>query len=247
MQGLDSNKTPFKYLDDFVIGPDWQKLHADVCWGISQSHWNKRFVSSGVHPDYAGKEITPYMRDFQHNLDEYSVQKFEALKTTDEKIKFLTAWGPVPHPFWLVYLRNNVRRERTGIFNKSVSADCVWTDNSNYFSSLIEFINTLPFAEIGRVILFMTEANNPTLPHYDAAVRHERPHDDFIWFTTKPMTKKMYVLDEETNIRHYADDNRRFIWFNEMDYHGTEAVDHFSFSVRIDGKFDSTVRSNLCQ
>jgi hypothetical protein len=85
------------------------------------------------------------------------------------------------------------------------------------------------------------------LPHYDAAVRHERPHDDFIWFTTKPMTKKMYVLDEETNIRHYADDNRRFIWFNEIDYHGTEAVDHFSFSVRIDGKFDSTVRSNLCQ
>ena len=245
MQGLDNNCSPFKYLDDFITAPDWQTLHADVCRGISQSQWNKRFVSSGVHPDYADREITPYMRNIALNLDSYSRKTFEELQTTDERIKFLTAWSTVPHPFWLIYLRNNIRRERTGIFNKSVSADCAWTENSQHFSSLVDFIQTLPFAEIGRVILFMTEANNPTLPHYDAALRYERAHDDFIWFTTKPETKKMYVLDEATNIRHYADDSKKFVWFNEMDYHGTESVDHFSFSVRIDGKFLPEIRQQL--
>jgi hypothetical protein len=185
------------------------------------------------------------MRNIADNLDSYSREKFVNLQTTDEKIKFLTAWGPVPHPFWLVYLRNNIRRERTGIFNKSVSADCEWTDNSRHFTTLVEFIKSLPFSEIGRVVLFMTEARNPTLPHFDAAVRNERPHDDFVWFTTKPNTKKMFVLDEDTGIRHYADQDRKFVWFNEMDYHGTESVDHFSFSVRIDGKFLPEIRRQL--
>lgn len=245
MQGLDSNKTPFKYLDEFIKQPDWTQLHADVCYGISQSQWNKRFVSSGIHPDYADQEITPYMQNIVENLNEYSIEKFETLKTTDERIKFLTAWGPVPHPFWLVYLRNNIRRERTGIFNKSIGADCEWTDNSRHFITLVEFIKSLPFSEIGRVVLFMTEARNPTLPHFDAAVRNERPHDDFVWFTTKPNTKKMFVLDEDTGIRHYADQSRKFVWFNEMDYHGTESVDHFSFSVRIDGKFLPEIRRQL--
>jgi hypothetical protein len=55
----------------------------------------------------------------------------------------------------------------------------------------------------------------------------------------------MFVLDEDTGIRHYADQDRKFVWFNEMDYHGTESVDHFSFSVRIDGKFLPEIRRQL--
>jgi len=30
-----------------------------------------------------------------------------------------------------------------------------------------------------------------------------------------------------------------------MDYHGTDAVDHFSFSIRIDGRFNSTVKEKI--
>lgn len=243
--GLGVNKKPFIYLDSHVKAPDWTKLHAEVCLGIAKSEWNKKFVSSGVHKDWANVEITPYMGNAEVNLDPYAKQMFYRCTTTDERIKFMTAYGPVPHPFWGLFIRNNKRIERTGILNKSVGADCEWTDNAKFFPTLVEYIKTMPFSEIGRVILFMTEAKNETVPHFDGKTQDERPNDDFIWFTTKPGTKNIFVMDEESKVRTYADGVHRFVWFNEMDYHGTEPVGHFSFSVRIDGKFTPELKNKL--
>jgi len=245
MNGLDNKKSPFLYLDDFIQEPHWEQLHTEVCLGIAHSDWNKRFVSSGVHPDYSHLEITPYIRDLQQNLDGGALAAYKTLQDTDQRLKFVTAWGPRPHPFWVIYIRDNIRRERTGIFNKSVGADCRWTENSKHFSSLVQFIESMPFSEIGRVILFMTEAHNPTVAHFDARERWERPHDDFVWFTTKPHTKHMFVLDEDSRVKHRPLSHKKFIWFNEMDYHGTDPVDHFSFSIRVDGVFDPQVRQQL--
>lgn len=246
LKGLGKNKKPFLYLDKFIDNQiDFTKLHSEVCLGIAKSEWSKKFVSSGVHEDWADIEITPYMKNYEKNLDPYARALFYRCTTTDEKIKFLNAYGPIPHPFWGLFIRNNKRIERTGIRNKAVGADCEWTNNAQFFPTLVEFIKTLPFSEIGRVILFMTEANNQTVPHFDGAVRDERPNDDFIWFTTKPGTKNIYVMDDSSKERIYADNNNKFIWFNEMDYHGHEPVSHFSFSIRIDGKFKPEVKEAL--
>lgn len=245
MQGLGFNGAPFKYLDEFVTMPDWAKIHADTCYGISQSIWNKRYVSSGVHDTFADREITPYVRQVQHRLDQYALEKFQSLTDTDQRLKFISAWGPIPHPFWIIYIRDNRRIENTGIFNKSVAADCSWTDNARHFGSLIDFVKSLPFCELGRILLFMTEAHNSTVPHFDGAQRFERPHDDFVWFTTKPNTKQMFIFDEHTRQKIRPDPDKKLIWFNEMDYHGTDAVDHFSFSVRVDGVFQPDLRQQL--
>jgi hypothetical protein len=245
MIGLGSNSAAFKYLDEFVSCPDWSQLHTDVCYGIARSHWNKRYVSSGIHDDFADKEITPYVRTLEHHLTDHALDKFNLLDNTDQRLKFVSAWGPIPHPFWLIYIRDNKRIEPTGIFNKSLAQDCDWTDNKKYFGSLIDFIEQLPFQQLGRIILFMTEANNATLPHYDGAHRFERPSDDFVWFTTKPSTKQIFVFDELTKKKHYPDPGKKLIWFNEMDFHGTDPVDHFSFSIRIDGQFRSDIKQRL--
>lgn len=243
--GLGKNKKPFIYLDNHITAPDWNKLHSEVCLGIAKSNWNKKFVSSGVHTDWRKDEITPYMMEYEKHLDPYSKSLFLRCVSTDEKIKFLTAFGPVPHPFWGLFIRNNKRVERTGIRNKSVGADCEWTENARYFPTLVDFIKKMPFTEIGRVMLFMTEANNQTVPHYDGMHQDERPNDDFVWFTTKEGTKNIYVMDSETKQRIYADQKSKFVWFNEMDYHGTEPVGNFSFSIRIDGKFNPELREKL--
>ena len=73
----------------------------------------------------------------------------------------------------------------------------------------------------------------------------EKPHDDFIWFTTKSESKSVYVMDGDTHEKMYPDPDKKFVWFNEMDYHGTEAVPHFSFSIRIDGKFLPELRESI--
>lgn len=246
--GLGKNKTPFKYLDDFVEQPNWEELNDEVCYGISQAHWHKKFVSSGVHKEWADEEITTRFLNLPQLLTPARIKIFESFKTTDEKIKYLTALTSTPHPFWLIFLRWNKRIESTGVFNKSVAADCHWTDDAKHFPLLRQFIEKMPFESIGRVLLFMTEANNKTVPHFDVLneeQRNKKPNDDFIWFTTKADSKSVYVMDGDTKEKFYPNPSRKFIWFNEMDYHGTDPVSHFSFSIRIDGIFTKELKTYL--
>lgn len=246
--GLGKNNKPFLYLDEFIDEPNWKKLHDEISFGISQSAWHKKFVSSGVHEDWKENEITTTFLDLERSLDTEQLYLFKKLKTTDERIKFLTALKKTPHPFWLIFLRWNKRIENTGVYNKSVAADCHWTEDAEHFPYLIELINQMPFNEIGRVILFMTESNNATVPHFDVLnqkQRQEKPNDDFIWFKTKENSKTIYVYDPDSKLKHYPDQDKQFIWFNEMDYHGTDPVSHFSFSIRIDGRFNSKVKEKI--
>jgi hypothetical protein len=246
--GLDSTQTPFKYLDEYMEAPDWEKLHNEVSLGIAKAEWSKKFVSSGVHKNWAEKEITTTFMDLKNKLTEEQLKIFVSLNSTDEKIKFLNALTHTPHPFWVIFLRWNKRVEKTGVYNKATPEDCFWTPNAKLFPSLVKLIESMPFDGIGRVMFFMTEANNQTVPHYDVAndeQRAEKPNDDFIWLSTKPKSKGIYVMDGETLEKVYPDPTKKFVWWNEMDYHGTDPVDHFSFSIRIDGKFKPEVKAKL--
>lgn len=248
--GLGKEKSPFIYLDNFITQPDWDKLHADVSYGIGKSQWDKRFVSSGVHKNWTDKEITPILKDIEWNglhLSEYERSLYNTLKTYDEKIKFVSALLHTSHPFWVLFIRNNLRKEISGVVNKSNGAECEWTENSKYFPSLVEFIKTMPFKEIGRVIIFMTEPNNQTVPHFDSRAQCDRPNDDFIWFNTKTASKNIFVMDDSTFEKSYPEIGKRFIWFNEMDFHGTDPVSHFSFSIRVDGKFKDEIKDSILQ
>lgn len=248
IRGLGADNLPFFYLDDFVPDIDWNRLHNEVSFGISQSHWHKKFVSSGVHEDWKDREITTVFNEISDRLSFDQIELYKKLKNTDERIKFLTALTYIPHPFWLIFLRWNKRIESTGVYNKAVPEDCHWTDDIVHFPYLKKIIEEMPFDGVGRVLLFMTEANNSTVPHFDVLnqkQRQEKLNDDFIWFSTKGNSKSVFVLDDETMIKHYPDPNKKFVWFNEMDYHGTDAVDHFSFSIRIDGRFNSTVKEKI--
>lgn len=249
--GLGNNKLPFLYLDEYVnFDIDYSALNTEIAKGIATSAWNKRFVSSGVHDDWSEKEITPYIRKITEHLTTEQVKIFSSFKTTDEKLKFISCILPVPHPFWVIYLRNNKRIDSSGINNKSVAADCQWTEAANNFPTLVKLIKQLPFEGIGRVIIFMTESHNQTVPHYDAGSqkqREEKGNDDFVWFTTSPFAKKIFVMNGKTKEKIYSDPDKKLVWFNEMDYHGTDAVPFFSFSIRIDGKFLPSVKKKITE
>jgi hypothetical protein len=242
--GLGQHKNPFIYLDEYITSPNWESLHTEISFGIAKSKWVKRYVSSGVHDNWSHLEITPRIRDYQTILSPDQQKLFEQLTDTEEKIKFMNCITQVSHPFWIIFIRNNKRIERTGIENKAISEDCHWTENAKHFPTLINLVESMPFESVGRVIIFMTESNNQTVPHFDAGnakQRNEKPNDDFVWFTTSNNTKKIFVMDGITEEKIYPE-NKKFIWWNEMDFHGTDAVPGFSFSVRIDGKFKKDIK-----
>tara|TARA_B110000503_G_C7019554_1_gene359160 strand:- start:169 stop:924 length:756 start_codon:yes stop_codon:yes gene_type:complete len=246
IKGLGKNKLPFLYLDEFCPEIDIDRLHAEVSLGLAKAKWLKRFVSVGVHPEWNDKEIANYIR--LENISEYQKELYKQIPEfdTEKKLKYFMCVSQGLHPFWTCFIRQNKPTERTRMANKAVAEDCIWTDEKHHFTTLVEFIEKLPFESIGRIMIFMTEPNNETVPHYDSTLDNTtRPNDDFIWFTTNKDYKKIFVMDGDTKEKFYTDPSKKFIWFNEMDYHGTDPVNRFSFSIRVDGKFTQEVKEIL--
>jgi hypothetical protein len=245
IKGLGLKKEPFLYLDKFCPDIDWDTFHADVSYGLASCQWVKRYVSAGVHPKWADKELSRYVIEKKFTPYQYSL--FDSIEplNTEKKIKFASLVTKGLHPFWSCYLRVNKPKERTGIANKSVSSDCEWTDNIKHFPSLMKLIEQMPFQEIGRVMFFITEPNNETVPHFDDLPSNTpRQNDDFIYFSTmQDRPKRLYIMDPDTLEKFYPELNKKFIWFNEMDYHGTDPVDRLTFSVRIEGKFIHEIKN----
>jgi hypothetical protein len=244
IKGLGINKKPFIYLDNFCPETNWDEFHDEISYGLASCRWIKRFVSAGVHPKWEDKELSSYIiKDF---LTENQKKLFETIdkRDTEKKIKFISLVTKSLHPFWSCYVRINRAKERTGIANKSVAEDCDWTENAQHFPKLLKLIEQMPFQEIGRVMFFITEPNNETVPHFDDLPSSSlRPNDDFIYFSTiSESSKNIYVMDSESLEKFYPERNKKFLWFNEMDYHGTDPTDRLTFSIRIEGKFIPEVK-----
>lgn len=233
---------PFKYLDEFCPTVDWEELHDHVSAGLAKSEWTKTVVSAGAHPDWKHLEMATYYRNTEL-LTERQRKLFEALPSKEAKIKFLAATTDTVHAFWLCFLRRNKIVDPTGIANKSVAADCYDTPAAKNFPMLMKLVKQLPLKSVGRIVMFMTEPNTMLVPHFDGVNEEQRANkksDQFIWFQTRP-GKKLFVMDDQLK-RYYPEPDKHFLWFNEMDWHGTEPFERFSFSIRVEGEFDDRVR-----
>lgn len=247
IKGLGINNKPFLYLDEYCPDIDWAKLHADTSYGLASCQWIKRFVSAGVHPDYREQEISTHT--LEKRFTDYERQLFDGIdrRDTEKRIKFAALTTTGLHPFWSCFLRSNRVVDFTGISNKHRAEDCYWTDNAQNFPELMSVIERLPFSEIGRVMCFITEPNNQTVPHFDdSLVAPARPNDDFIYFSTlRGDHKKIYVMDPDTMNKYYPEPDKNFLWFNEMDYHGTDPCPRLTFTVRVEGVFLPEIKQQI--
>jgi hypothetical protein len=109
------------------------------------------------------------------------------------------------------------------------------------FSLLMDFIGTLPFEATARAIIIYDDAAT-TVPahrdHLDPNLCHE-----FIWFRTN-LEKPFYVLNHETNEKLYV--NSYSAWFDTVNqFHGSDAKEGLSFSIRVDGIFSHEFRKHI--
>jgi hypothetical protein len=115
------------------------------------------------------------------------------------------------------------------------------TPDASEFTLLMEFIDTLPFESTGRILLIYDEGGNSVPAHRD----HDRTDicHDFIWFRTN-LRKPFYVLNQNTGEKLYIDGYSA--WFDTVNqYHGSDAVDGLTFSIRVDGHFTPEFRRTI--
>lgn len=115
--------------------------------------------------------------------------------------------------------------DRTDLWQRSPDA--------NEFALLMDFIATLPFKATGRMLIMYDEAGREVPAHRDHVETHIL--HDFIWFRTN-LVKPFYTLDARTGEKLYVESYSA--WFDTVNqYHGADASDGLTFSIRVDGRF----------
>jgi hypothetical protein len=102
------------------------------------------------------------------------------------------------------------------------------------FPRTIDFVRSLPFAEIGRCNIMGLEANDHGTVHRDGEPGEAAAPDHFITVCPRG-DKRLFLWDEER--REKTPVSPRAYWFNDSDYHGVEADPFFRYSIRVDGVF----------
>lgn len=228
-------------LDSYLDLEPFKALHESICAGIARS---KRIV--GSYGDGALKPSGYFdLWDAVETYHSLSVDhpirlQGKALEQDPGAFKcylklVLGAYAPSSS----VYLKSYRRYTR-----KSYAQDCYWEDNAKFFPELINYINTLPFTEYGRVLFFLHEHNSDMLIHSD--VREDRryqPHrSEFLWLRTK-LDKDFFIFDPDTNKKYPVESYSAF--FNDHDFHGGRPTKMMTFSLRIDGFFTEEFREKI--
>ena len=119
---------------------------------------------------------------------------------------------------------------------KHIPSQCVDTPNITLVPGLMQWTTTLPFTQIGRVLL-MPRA---TAEHWD--YRHPVDHaDDFIW--AQLGNKRFYVMQDST--RSYV--TATLAWFhNGVCRHGSDEPEPGAVSLRVDGVFTAQFGQRVC-
>ncbi len=112
------------------------------------------------------------------------------------------------------------------------------TEEAENYSVLMDFIGTLPFKATGRMLIIYDDAATHVpahCNHLDTDICHE-----FVWFRTN-LRKPFYMLNHKTGEKKYVETYTA--WFDAVNqFHGTDAVEGLSFSIRVDGVFSDEFR-----
>lgn len=110
------------------------------------------------------------------------------------------------------------------------------------FPRTVAFLRALPFAEIGRAVLFGVDAGAHAPYHRDSEPGQalEIPHS----ISLHPDPHKQLWLASADGSQRLPIPARAF-WFNDMDYHGVEPAPRFRYSIRVDGRFERAFLTKL--
>ena len=135
-----------------------------------------------------------------------------------------------------------LRRNTKGYHFKNDETGSYSVPECRLFPGLMAYIETLPFASIGSIAIYMTE-NDCVVPiHRDFAKAQSERANEFIWFSPQ-LKKRFFIFDEANREKYYV--KSRAILFNELDFHGVDALPETTVSIRVDGRFTPEFRRRI--
>lgn len=165
--------------------------------------------------------------------------------TLKQKDKFNI--GPYPLKTWQarlteashIFLKEQALNEKYNYFDLNKTEKCEWTYYAEQLPEVVEFIKTLPFKSIGRIMLIFDKGEASITPHRDH-VYSDQCHE-FIWFNSNKK-KKFYVY--HSGVKKYI--TSYSAWFDTVNqFHGADPAGELNYSIRVDGIFTDEFRKKI--
>jgi len=187
-----------------------------------------------------------YLQSIDAEL-EATVREVDREKEVADEV---TTFYPSLPPFRLDKLSLRGNRVRTLYLRKPVGGPASYfnigsarrTHSTRWwhrFGFLTRWIEDLPFAEIGRVLVIYDEDGHSEDVHRDNPLSRKRP--EFIWFRTN-LKKRFFLFDPEREEKDFV--TSYCAWFDtRSEYHGYDPVPGtLVHSIRVDGVFEDGFR-----
>lgn len=232
-----------KNLDEHIDVSALESCHLEICAGIAKSKTN---MSSRVIPHYEMQgnfeKVIDYKLNESARIGNVANEGADFLTTPEElahfhslsheqKKRFLQLYKKA---YWdgefvrLKFTREEFLQQPFATFYDSM---CEWHANAAYFPKTVEFIRSLPFSEIGRVLFFVSYHYLHTDVHYDRKDECFDGKHHFIWLN--PAKQKNFFLVDENRKKRPIESKSAF--FNTRHLHGAEPSTKMTYTLRVDG------------
>lgn len=182
-------------------------------------------------------------------LDSYMTEKIRRHIATKREDYFLnlyrlsaeSPYQPGVREIWLSGTKAGYSPDYLDLVDKTEAWEL--TAAAREFSGLMDFIDTLPFKSRGRMLVIYDDSGKIVPAHRDHL--DTETCNEFFWFRTN-FKKPLYMLNPATSEKKYV--RSYSAWFDSVNqYHGCDAADGLSFSIRVDGKFTDEFRELIPQ
>jgi hypothetical protein len=242
VQGVGLNNTPIINMDPYINHSMDSELHTECLVGLARSE--SSYKQAMIFGDLAPGHGVSWTHIIKH-LDAYDPtgehrKSIERLLTEDRSFTstyryIYYAMGATIPWFFGLYLKKN------SFSQKNSKGD--YTEVSNNFPLLMEYLKSLPFKTIGRVLFFCTYPGAGVACHRDSNMTEHKDHNLNLFFTGG--SRPSYVYDEILENKIYLDSSAKSYFFNNRDYHGVDPEPAFRYTLRIDGTFTDEMCEKL--
>jgi hypothetical protein len=250
IMGVGKNRLPIVSMDDYINHDFDNELHIECCKGLALTNdYKMGMVYGGLPPEEVARfDGHDCWSEILHQIDEHDPTGIHrqalndiAQRSSDNPLLAMYkyayfALGAVIPWFFACYLKKTD-------FNKKTTDNGEWTETSILFPKVKEYLATLPFKEIGRVLLFTTYPHAGVVIHRDSVVAEHKDHNINLFFDGG--WRPSFIWNEKTKEKVYLEKEAKSYFFNNRDYHGVDPEPVFRYTLRVDGTFTDELCKEL--
>jgi hypothetical protein len=224
---------PFSHFDNNIVGingkpfvnfeieGDMEWMDDEICMALAKADLTKLPMVAGEKPPGMYENRPPFEQDVEKEdwYDDHMVhRRYQIFKRkTDGPWMFIVDLKP-----------NMFRTKDQDLYD--------WLPISNEMPYLKKFISDkLPLKEIGRVVIYGSWSDSLVPCHRDSPSTEDFSHH--INFNPGGY-RPVYLYDPIEKTKKYLPEDYKFYAYNVTDYHGVDSLPHFSYTVRVDGKYN---------